>query len=102
RTTHTRHLPSLPTRRSSDLFGQTASRADGSEPERRAQLRRRHGGNAHRPPVARAGSTPPDAELHQRDRVRLLHRPNGLPERETLDRKSTRLNSSHSQISYAV
>ncbi len=33
---------------------------------------------------ARAGPAPPDPVLHQRDRVRLLHRRNGLPERQTL------------------
>src|SRR2546430_9552763 len=38
--------------------------------------------------------------LHQRDHVTLPENPPRHPAR--LDRKSTRLNSSHSQISYAV
>src|SRR2546430_8943401 len=36
------------------------------------------------------------AEIDRRDRERLVHR------HDEIDRKSTRLNSSHSQISYAV
>ena len=71
--------------------GPSASRADGSESERRAQPGRRDGRNAHRSQVARAGPTPPNAQLHERDRVRLLDRRNRLPERETLaDRRSDR------------
>ena len=65
-------------------LGTTTSRADGSESERRAQPGRRDGGNAHRPQVARARSAPPDAQLHQRDRVCVLHRRNRVPEREAL------------------
>ena len=61
-----------------------APRADGPESERRAQPGRRHGRNAHRPQVARARSAPPDAQLHQRDRVCVLHRRNRVPEREAL------------------
>jgi transposase-like protein len=47
--------------------GPSASRAHGPQSERRAQPGRRDGGNAHRPPVARAGPTPPNPQLHERD-----------------------------------
>src|SRR2546427_7359352 len=39
---------------------------------------------------------------NRRDRRRLCPRPTAFPFSMDLDRKSTRLNSSHSQISYAV
>ena len=71
-------------RRCQARLRETTPGADGPESERRAQPGRRHGGNAHRPPVARARSAPPDAQLHQRDRVRFLDRRNRVPEREAL------------------
>src|SRR2546430_4216584 len=41
--------------------------------------------------------------FHQQIRLQLFHAADGLREMQrALDRKSTRLNSSHSQISYAV
>ncbi len=71
-------------RRGQACPGPSASRADGSQSQRGAQPGRRYGRNAHRSQVARAGPTPPDFVLHQRDRVGLLHRRNGLPQRQTL------------------
>jgi putative transposase len=64
--------------------GATASRVDGSESKRGAQPGRRYGGNAYRSQAARPRSTPPNVMLHQRDRISLLHRGDGLPERQTL------------------
>ena len=78
-------------RRRQACAGPSASRVNGSESERGAQLGRRDGRNAHRSQVARAGPAPPNSLLHQRDRVCLLHRRNGLPECEALaDRRSDR------------
>src|SRR5688572_31242238 len=75
-----RELHSFPTRRSSDLAG-----------------RRQHAlrALAHRPSADRARLL--DRRRPDRRRLR-LERPLRMAE----DRKSTRLNSSHSQISYAV
>ena len=50
----------------------SASRVNGSESKRGAQPGRRDGRNADHSQVARARSTPPDAQWHQRDRVSLL------------------------------
>src|SRR5207247_8803486 len=82
-----RYLPSFPTRRSSDL------------PDRDLALVRKHRGGS----VHGAGGTPlahrrhgahscrhPDCRVHVRG------------DRRCRDRKSTRLNSSHEWISYAV
>src|SRR3712207_8326385 len=56
------------------------------------QLRRRGRGDTSLPPYLRRLDHSP----------RLLHTERGAPLREDKDRKSTRLNSSHANISYAV
>src|SRR5206468_12730115 len=52
-------------------------------------------------PLERVPSTQPRAADALLERVGLAGR-EGIPARESQDRKSTRLNSSHDQISYAV
>src|SRR5207302_11211792 len=77
-----RDLHSFPTRRSSDLDG---DRPDAAQDDRRR--RRRHGG------WLRDGRDQPDRP----------ERPaRAVPAQAGRDRKSTRLNSSHVKISYAV
>lgn len=71
-------------RRSQACAGETASGADGDQSQCGAQLGRRIGRNAHGSQTWRARATPPQPVLHQRDRIRLLHRGDGLPECETL------------------
>ena len=60
--------------------GAAASRADGPESERGAQLGGGHGRNAHGSQVAHARSTSPDAVLYQCDRSSVLHRRDRLSE----------------------
>src|SRR5207247_9618623 len=90
------HLHSFPPRRSSDLrpgVGASAVARRAEPAARRGALGRDRGA------VARAGGP----ELT--DTLQLLppgQPPAPLPERPPLDRKSTRLNSSHEWISYAV
>src|SRR5206468_12820033 len=91
-------LDSFPTRRSSDLGGQQQARervAEVVEPEVRSTTRYERG-CAHRRP----------GPAHQRGcRTRAAHREaakSATPTTTNEDRKSTRLNSSHDQISYAV
>jgi hypothetical protein len=71
-------------RRRQARAGPSASRVNGSKSQRRAQPGRRDGRDAHRSQAARAGAAPANLVLHERDRVRVLHRRNGLPERQTL------------------
>src|SRR5688572_32623024 len=81
----------FPTRRSSDLGQLSGDRL------RRSDRRR----GVHAPgDEALAVRHPAAAEPVRRHRVRPLRRSGRRPRRR--DRKSTRLNSSHSQISYAV
>src|SRR5205085_11534316 len=80
---HPRHRPSFPTRRSSDL-------------------RRHQVGGELDPPGGQAegrGERPDQARLAEAGQTSLVR---AFAAALGLDRKSTRLNSSHSQISYAV
>src|SRR5207249_9929305 len=85
-------LPSFPTRRSSDLdIGQLrgvrrGARVDEDVPDAL--------GHEH-PPIGREGQVPRDREPGSNGR-------RGQSRHGTRDRKSTRLNSSHVSISYAV
>ena len=65
-------------------LGEAAPRADGPEPERRPQSGRRPGGDAHGAPVAGAGEAAPVPGQHECNRVSVLHRRDGLPQREAL------------------
>src|SRR5690606_42084551 len=85
-----RHLPSFPTRRSSDLGQADAPRGGGRPPTRRHPLRAGRDGGAHPPRPARLRRLLRARGGHARGAARRL------------DRKSTRLNSSHVKISYAV
>src|SRR5438445_9545757 len=78
---HPRDLHSFPTRRSSDLLHRVVRRAIG-------------------PPAGLVHRHDPRVLEPRRDQ-RLTHEPQ-LADRATRDRKSTRLNSSHANISYAV
>src|SRR5205085_12098585 len=80
-----RDLHSFPTRRSSDLGLSRTLQSTGEYDKALAAV------------DEALKDAPKDAGLHAR-RAELLH----LPAAGTRDRKSTRLNSSHSQISYAV
>src|SRR5207249_5503407 len=82
---------SFPTRRSSDLPERD------QRPARRDEPRRAAPAAAPRPPAAR--SLAPEAQLRPPGDDRPLA---DLGPLEPLDRKSTRLNSSHVSISYAV
>src|SRR5699024_11472368 len=88
-----KHLPSFPTRRSSDLLLTTAGIEDGDLLERgqRDLVRRRVG----------------EADVVELDGHRALRDVDGVGSvgdqgLQVEDRKSTRLNSSHVSISYAV
>src|SRR5206468_12529360 len=83
---HHRDLHSFPTRRSSDLLA-----------VERLSLARVDSPRARRGPVARRRAAPRSERAASRRRPRRRLRPRALR-----DRKSTRLNSSHDQISYAV
>src|ERR1035437_5737696 len=61
-----------------------ASRTDGTESERCPQPGGRHGRNAHGSSSAGAGPVAAHAGEHERDRVGLLHRGDGLPQRKTM------------------
>src|SRR5205085_4646218 len=83
-----RHLHSFPTRRSSDLEVHDHGRPVPVQPAQRETQR----------PAAAGDGELADVRVHAREQlVGLLG-----PHAEAEDRKSTRLNSSHSQISYAV
>src|SRR5207248_10471825 len=79
------HLPSFPTRRSSDLLANRGQILEQLTLQRAPHLGALLGGPARR---YHAGPLLPRQRLRPRDQL--------------LDRKSTRLNSSHRTISYAV
>src|SRR5690606_42128420 len=83
-------LPPSPTRRSSDLQPQSPG-GDAPRDERSARLHRRD---------PRRGGHPRDRM--DADRCNPLGLDRALDREERVDRKSTRLNSSHVKISYAV
>src|SRR5439155_27032267 len=92
---HHQDLHSFPTRRSSDLNGKSAE--DSQECRTRVHIGeqhfRRRAARVHLPAICwRSFTMLPTARV-----MKLL-----TDEAETLDRKSTRLNSSHVAISYAV
>src|SRR5690606_40280364 len=89
------HLHSFPTRRSSDLFWEVGFEAPRVLARRdhdllRAELR------------ARRGRGPPGRLRLFAERRGARHHPASAPAFARRDRKSTRLNSSHVKISYAV
>src|SRR5690606_40645334 len=84
---------SFPTRRSSDLA------LSGSGPCRQADPRLRHARRGRR---AQAGTAFDEARRDDRDRGRAETGIDGGVAEHARDRKSTRLNSSHVKISYAV
>src|SRR5690606_41472246 len=97
-----RHLPSFPTRRSSDLtstFGVLASFADDMRHLQRSEL----GEVAEAVTAEQVGSS---TMPHKRNPWNFEHVKSlwkvAMPRMITVDRKSTRLNSSHVKISYAV
>src|SRR5206468_7994977 len=87
-------LPSFPTRRSSDLAGSLLQqdRADAflRQAERRRQAADAAAGDQYR------------SDVHQPDFPRCSSASSARSGTRDEDRKSTRLNSSHDQISYAV
>src|SRR5206468_5280385 len=93
---HTLPLHSFPTRRSSDLSWKASGKTRNNAPFTRRQnfdlalARRIESGARH----ARDSDFPPRSPLHANSFLTSNVR--------TRDRKSTRLNSSHDQISYAV
>src|SRR5207245_9590092 len=95
-TTHTNTCTTFPTRRSPDL-------AAAEVPERVEEIKEVK-------PRERADRTEPDegdarhqdAGDHQAARAEPVHQPAGEEAEQWTDRKSTRLNSSHGSISYAV
>src|SRR5205085_6421954 len=87
---HPRDLPSFPTRRSSDLGARLLTPARAARRRRARQPERRR--DRARPSARHVGRAP------CADRAARA----GEARRQARDRKSTRLNSSHSQISYAV
>src|SRR5688572_13154225 len=95
-------LHSFPTRRSSDLAaaesGQRSVRSD--HPVARHDDRDRVGAVRHPHGPHRLRIVDPLRELQVADRLSIWNARQLLP--DFVDRKSTRLNSSHSQISYAV
>src|SRR5690606_41989857 len=86
-----RDLPSFPTRRSSDLRPPTSSRRDAGAPGSSTPIR----AGTNRPNRAWISTSPPRGECGGNTE----NRERG---RAATDRKSTRLNSSHVKISYAV
>src|SRR5205085_12145263 len=93
-------LPSFPTRRSSDLRERWCDRSG-------LRITRREIGSEGLPRVAilEGPKQTVEIEMHQHDRVEHHHvqrHPMTEVKQPVEDRKSTRLNSSHSQISYAV
>src|SRR5205814_10183467 len=85
------HSPTFPTRRSSDLHREAQQAHGGARRERvQDRGRRRARGSVGEPFAVAPRGDRDEADLHH------------LAEREQQDRKSTRLNSSHLGISYAV
>src|SRR5207253_10927079 len=98
---HTTHLPSVPTRRSSDLFGESLRRLlaaaklpEGAEDQMPRDLRLRLEEPGNREMVQMLG------DLTPAEQAQVLA--GAGVDRAVADRKSTRLNSSHVAISYAV
>src|SRR5204863_8163251 len=91
-----RLLPSFPTRRSSDLRAVRAGDGGGARVGGRVVAQAGHRA------AGRADAHLAPAHAHERADLRLPLRASGQPARVREDRKSTRLNSSHVEISYAV
>src|SRR5205814_9738561 len=88
-----RDLHSFPTRRSSDLVDERARGRGVGEALTREALRRAR---------ERGARTVDLTSRAQREAANRMYERIGFQRRETQDRKSTRLNSSHLGISYAV
>src|SRR5206468_10343752 len=95
-------LPSFPTRRSSDLLDRGSTPREARRPDAVVP--------AHACPVGCVGVVPGDTQVSERNRENLPATATLGDDEvatqslqlEEIDRKSTRLNSSHDQISYAV
>src|SRR5207248_7100039 len=90
---HHRHLHSFPTRRSSDLARHAHTGTNGSAAQSKC--------HRVRPLVSHRDGTAPQWRAHYGQEF-VRHRGRGAGCRTNSDRKSTRLNSSHRTISYAV
>src|SRR5207249_11565705 len=97
-----RALHSFPTRRSSDLRGERAEREERGERGKRTEAAESTAAPLTNPipaPPAPAASAPP---ISSPPPDSIGRNPNGIFAGDGTDRKSTRLNSSHVSISYAV